>query len=69
MAISYTDNFSFPLLDSKAKNWGAVINGILEDLDIELYKAQHPIVNRSAEIMVSIVNGMVIKKQFSTTGE
>jgi hypothetical protein len=68
MATSYTTNFSFPLLETGSDGWMATINGMLVDMDIELYKAQHPIVNRSGEIMVSLTNGMVMKKMFSTTG-
>ena len=68
MAISYTTNFNFPLVDDGCENWMAVINGILEDMDIEIYKAQHPMVNLAGEVMVSIVGGMVIKKMYSTTG-
>jgi len=38
MSISYTTNFRFPLLDDGASNWGAVINGVLQDIDKELSK-------------------------------
>lgn len=33
MAISYTDNLDFPLLDDGAGNSGSVLNGILIDID------------------------------------
>jgi len=33
MTISYTSEGKFPLLDTGASNWGAVINGVLEQLD------------------------------------
>lgn len=33
MAVQYTLNFNFPLLDDGGKSWGAVINGVLTDLD------------------------------------
>ena len=68
MATTFTTNFLLPKLDTGSSNWGSVSNGAMETLDIELYKAQHPIVKRSGEIMVSNVQGMVIKKKYSTTG-
>lgn len=68
MAISYTDNFNWPLLDDGSGNSGAVWNGIAEDLDIEVYTAQHPIVNRSGETIISFAQGEVVFKRFSTTG-
>jgi len=33
MTVQYTDNFSFPLAPDTTENWGAIINGVLEDLD------------------------------------
>jgi len=33
MAVQYTLNFNFPLLDDGGKSWGAVINGVFSDLD------------------------------------
>ena len=33
MAVQYTTNYNFPLLDDGGKSWGAVLNGILTDLD------------------------------------
>ena len=36
MAVQYTTNFNFPLLDDGGKSWGAVINGVLTDLDAYL---------------------------------
>ena len=68
MAISFTINFLFPKLDTGASNWGAGFNGALETIDIEIFQAQNPIVNRNGDIMVSILNGNVIQKRFSTTG-
>lgn len=43
MTISYTDNFNFPLLDDGAGNSGAVLNGILEDIDTHLSGVQNPL--------------------------
>lgn len=53
MAISYTDNFNFPLLDAGSDGWDAVINGMLVDVDTELKAAQTPIILTSGEIVVS----------------
>ena len=36
MTVQYTTNFNFPLLDDGGKSWGAVINGVLTDLDTYL---------------------------------
>jgi hypothetical protein len=33
MTVQYTDNFNFPLAPDTTENWGAVINGVLEDID------------------------------------
>jgi len=33
MAISYTDNYLFPLLDTGSSNWASVMNGMLETVD------------------------------------
>ncbi|MCK9520872.1 MAG: hypothetical protein M0R74_17885 [Dehalococcoidia bacterium] len=43
MTIAYTDNFHFPLLDDGAGNSGAVMNGVLEDMDRILYEANNPL--------------------------
>ena len=56
-------------LDDGGGNWGAVINGVLEDVDRELYSAQHPVVNMSGEIFVSRRTGEIVCKGFSNTGE
>jgi hypothetical protein len=65
MAIAYTDNFSFPLLADAIENWGAVFNGIITKMDRELYKAQHPLINRHGNIMVSVNQRTVIKRQYN----
>lgn len=44
MAISYTDNFSFPLLDSGSDGWSAVINGMITDLDRLMAEARNPLI-------------------------
>lgn len=64
MAISYTDNFQFPLLDDATENAGAVFNGVLEDLDTEVAAAQNPIMLTSGEVLVSKRLGQVILKHF-----
>ena len=64
MAISYTDNFNFPLLEAGSDGWDAVINGMLVDLDIELKAAQSPIVLTSGEIVVSRRLGEIVLKHY-----
>lgn len=44
MAISYTDNFNFPLLDTGSDGWAAVINGMLVDVDKLLAEASDPLI-------------------------
>ena len=68
MSISFTTNFLFPLPDTGSSNWGAIINGMSETIDIELFKAQNPMVNRSGEVLVSLINGTVMLKKYSSTG-
>ena len=43
MAISYTDNFSFPLLGSGSDGWDAVMNGMLVDIDKLIAEARNPL--------------------------
>ena len=64
MAISYTDNFSLPLLEAGSDGWDAVINGIITDLDIELKAAQTPIVLTSGELLISKRLGEVVLKHY-----
>ena len=64
MAISYTDNFNFPLLEAGSDGWDAVINGMLTDLDIELKAAQTPIILTSGELLISMRLGEVILKHY-----
>jgi len=40
MAVTYTDNFDFPLAPDTTENWGAIINGVLEDLDALIYSCE-----------------------------
>lgn len=63
MAISYTNNFSFPLLESGSDGWDAVINGMLEELDTQLKAAQTPIVLTSGQIVISRRLGEIILKR------
>lgn len=53
MAISYTTNFSFPLLDAGSDGWDAAINGMITDMDIELKAAQTPIILTSESLVIS----------------
>lgn len=66
MTISYTDNFNFPLLDAGSDSWDAVINGMLEKLDIELKAAQTPIVLTTGELVISKRLGEVILKHYQS---
>jgi len=65
MDISYTDNFSFPKLDDGAGNWGAVTNGVFEDIDKLLYEARNPIVDRDGNILVNRINGNVVLQRYN----
>ena len=64
MTISYTENFNWPLADDVCENWGAIFNGVLEDLDIELKAAQTPIILTSGELLISLRLGEVILKHY-----
>ena len=65
MAISYTDNFLFPLLDTGASNWGAGINGALETLDVEVKAAQSPLVSLlNDQILISRLNGEIVLQHY-----
>ena len=64
MAISYTDNFNFPLLEAGSDGWDAVINGMLTDLDIELKAAQTPIILTSGELLISMRLHEVMLKHY-----
>ena len=48
MTTSYTDNFSFPLLDSGSDGWDAVMNGMLVDVDKLLAEARNPLIWESS---------------------
>ena len=66
MAISYTDNFAFALLDTGSSNWGAVINAMLETVDLELKAAQSPIILMSnSQILVCKRLGTVLLKHYN----
>jgi hypothetical protein len=61
MAIAYTTNYNFPLLDDGGKNWGAVNNGVLTDLDRYIWQCFHAVVDKSAgDVVVSLITGEVI---------
>lgn len=53
MTISYTTNFRFPLHDDAGENWGAIFNGVLEDIDIEIKAAQTPIISTGEQVIIS----------------
>ena len=66
MAISYTDNFGFPLLDTGSSNWGAGINGALERLDVEVKAAQTPLVLRNdLDNLIIRETGETVLKHFT----
>ncbi len=44
MATSYTENFSFPLLESGSGGWDATINGMLVDMDRLMAEARNPLI-------------------------
>jgi len=44
MAISYTDNYAFPLLEQGSDEWDAVMNGMLIDMDKLMAEASNPLV-------------------------
>lgn len=64
MTISYTDNFNWPLPDDVCENWGAIFNGVLEDLDREMKAAQTPIVLTSGELLISMRLREVMLKHY-----
>lgn len=66
MAISYTDNFEFALLDTGSSNWGAVTNSMLEKVDLELKAAQTPISLLSTQAtLIQRSTGETILKHYS----
>ena len=65
MTIAYTPNFSFALLGTGSANWGAVTNAMLESVDLEVKAAQTPIIDRSGNIIVSLLRGQVILKKYN----
>jgi hypothetical protein len=65
MAISYTTNFNWPMSGDAGENWGAIWNGVVEDLDIEVKAAQNPIVLTTGEIVISMrLGGAVILRHY-----
>lgn len=64
MAISYTDNFSFALLDAGSDGWVGEINSVFTDMDIELKAAQTPIILTSESIVISKRLGEVVLKHY-----
>jgi hypothetical protein len=65
MATTYTDNFLFPLLSDGSSNWGAVANGAMETLDIELKAAQSPLVSLVYDqTQISLVHGEIVLQHY-----
>lgn len=64
MAISYTDNFNFPLVDDACQNWGAIWNGVMQDLDVEMKAAQTPIILMNGQVVVSMRLREVVLKHY-----
>jgi hypothetical protein len=64
MAITYTDNFNFPLPSDTTENWGAIFNGIMAKIDLELKAAQSIIVNRSGSVITCFRLGEVITRRY-----
>ena len=60
MAVSgYTDNFNFPLFEGGTGGWGSGNNGVLENIDAELFRAQN-VITKNGEVVVK--NGDVVYK-------
>ena len=65
MATTYTDNFTFPLLGSGSSGWDAVINGMLESVDIEIKAAQSPLVSLlNDQTLISMLNNEIILQHY-----
>jgi len=62
MAVSYTTNHNFPLLDDNARNWMAVINGVFEDLDSYLWQNRN-ILTHNGEVVVG-TDGTVVLSEY-----
>jgi hypothetical protein len=63
MAISYTDNFEFPLLESGSNRWDAVINGALESLDLHLWQNRNQVFNLAGNLIVGINGDVVLRER------
>lgn len=68
MTTSYTEEAKFALLDDGSKNWGAVINGILEALDkgAELTFIYGENVSATEAICLDMVDGKIYKADSNT---
>ncbi len=64
MAITYTVNFTLPLLTDGSSNWGSVVNGLMEIIDLEMKAAQTPIVTMTPDVVISRLTGEVILKHY-----
>ncbi len=65
MATSFTDNFGLPKLDTGSSNWGAVANGAMETIDIEMKAAQSPLVSLlNDQILISRLNGEIVLQHY-----
>jgi len=65
MAITYSDNYSFPLLDSGSDGWDATMNGFIEDVDRMMWQRANPLVSMDSEaVMVSYIRkGIILRYQ------
>ena len=60
MTVQYTDNFNFPLAPDTTENWGAIINGVFEDLDQLLWQNRNQVVTLTGDLVVSRMQGQTI---------
>ena len=60
MAITYTDNFGFPLLESGSNGWDAALNGALEAIDLHLWQNRNPSISIDGTLMVSYLQRNVV---------
>ena len=64
MAITYTTNYLFPLLESGSDGWDAVMNGLTEIYDRMFWQRANPVVSITGEIVVSYIRkGVVLRYQ------
>ena len=65
MSTTYTDNLALPLLEDGSENWGAVFNGAMETMDIEIKAAQSPLVSLIYDqVLISRLNGGIVLQHY-----